>query len=441
MSFLQEVKDLVGEAVFKKLDQVADNQVGLAKECPLTDDFGVEKYFTPQVVFPELIDENLAFFKAGLTITPSDIVPVLFQAKLIQSASDEYSYAHRIGGFNRYGNTSLVLPVKWEEKGNGYDLIIDRHIENLRNEQKSRTLVVDVNNFMPDLTIQQQFFDELFASLKLPFSCYWDENVLIEKYKVCQPGLRTYTIDDARQYFSAPSIGHTVFGSNWYCYWYSSSCLKIMLSLVRIGGFIHPPQIDFGQTDLDIVPPIAPTFLGSNSKGGYCWDEDKKAFWERSPDGSLLQSFGFRAVSKMYLDQRNLARIKSFILDHKAILNDSTNPWSKQALFEIYPILDLLSNVTLAQDLGTKILLLYCCLEHLFVPKGETANNLSLIKGGIYALAPELLSWFTDELYKQRCEYAHKGYIVKKTDTLPLIQRSVGSVMHLLLNKIKLRTN
>ncbi|MEI6711910.1 MAG: hypothetical protein WCK88_07205 [bacterium] len=83
------------------------------------------------------------------------------------------------------------------------------------------------------------------------------------------------------------------------------------------------------------------------------------------------------------------------------------NPWDNTSINDIAPTLDLLSSVTQAQDFGMKILLLYCSLEHLFVPKGKNTNNKEYIIGGIGALSPDLVTWFED-LYRLRNEYAHK---------------------------------
>lgn len=60
--------------------------------------------------------------------------------------------------------------------------------------------------------------------------------------------------------------------------------------------------------------------------------------------------------------------------------------------------------ITQIPDDGAKLLLLYCCLKHLFVPEGYTRDNKKYIVGGINAVRPDLLKWF-EELYKRRCTY------------------------------------
>ena len=58
---------------------------------------------------------------------------------------------------------------------------------------------------------------------------------------------------------------------------------------------------------------------------------------------------------------------------------------------EVAPAIDILSSATQIPDMGAKILLIYCCLEHLFVPRNVEADNKKYIVGGMNALAPRLL--------------------------------------------------
>jgi len=110
----------------------------------------------------------------------------------------------------------------------------------------------------------------------------------------------------------------------------------------------------------------------------------------------------------MWLDLRNFSKIKQFMLDHRAIFEHLKYPWNATNTGDVAPTLDILSSATQIPDLGAKILLIYCCLEHLFVPEQAGAENKKYIIGGLKALKPQLSSWF-DKLYQQRCAYAHKG--------------------------------
>jgi hypothetical protein len=102
---------------------------------------------------------------------------------------------------------------------------------------------------------------------------------------------------------------------------------------------------------------------------------------------------------------------------------------------DVAPALDILSAATQMPDLSAKILLIYCCLEHLFVPAKITSNNTKYIIGATNALRPELLPWFY-ELYRLRCSYAHKGFVIRDDKTLALIRESVVNAMTLLLAKL-----
>ena len=86
-------------------------------------------------------------------------------------------------------------------------------------------------------------------------------------------------------------------------------------------------------------------------------------------------------------------------------------------------------------DEGAKLLLLYCCLEHLFVPPNFTRDNKKYIVRGMHALRPDLLEWF-NRLYKQRCAYAHKGFLVPGEETRGLMVESVNNVLALIMAKL-----
>jgi hypothetical protein len=137
----------------------------------------------------------------------------------------------------------------------------------------------------------------------------------------------------------------------------------------------------------------------------------------------------------MWLDLRNRPAIKQFMVDHKCIFAHLTNPWSDKSSRDVAPVLDILSSATQIPDLGAKLLLIYCCLEHLFVPPQAGAENSQYIIGGLNALKPGLTKWFK-ELYDQRCEYAHKGFVLRTDKTLALIRDSMKNVMTLLAAKL-----
>jgi hypothetical protein len=86
-------------------------------------------------------------------------------------------------------------------------------------------------------------------------------------------------------------------------------------------------------------------------------------------------------------------------------------------------------------DDGAKLLLTYCCLEHLFVPQGFKRDNKKYIIGGLNALRPDLLKWFED-LYERRCAYAHKGFLVPGEQGRGLTVESIKNVLALVMAKL-----
>jgi hypothetical protein len=433
MTFQQNIKTIVGKEVYEKLEKEANKDVASALKMPLKDEYGEDKYYHTRFLIPLIIPECELFEQKGLKISPADIVYLLFRCKLLFAvrSKDEYEKRADVGfSIDRYD-----FGVGWTKSGNDIDSIISESLDRLEASQKERTLLAELNSFHANLVVQQNFFDQLFLKINPQFTCYLDENKLIEKYKLLEPGLREYELKEAKRYFSSPSIGFTCFGSSTYCRWYAYAWLRTFLCLLKISGFITPGQIEFGFSGVEIVAPTHPVFLGTGTAGGFCWEEDKKEPWERVPDGCLFRSFGYRGISKFWLDSRNFTRIERFFLDHKKIFDLLKNPWNKQYLNDIAPTLDILSSATQISDLGAKMLLIYCCLEHLFVPKNIRTDNKKYIVGGINALRSDLLDWF-NRLYDLRCDYAHKGFIKRDEGILKLIRESMQNVMTLLMAKL-----
>jgi len=153
------------------------------------------------------------------------------------------------------------------------------------------------------------------------------------------------------------------------------------------------------------------------------------------PDGCLFISFGYRGLSNMWLDLRTLPATRQFMLDHKKIFDYLENSWNARNIKDIAPALDILSAATQMPDLGAKILLIYCCLEHLFVPKNVKTENNKYIVGAMNALGPDLFDWF-NRLYRLRCTYAHKGYVLRDEETMAIVADSMKNVMTLLVAKL-----
>ena len=433
MTFQQKIRTTVGNDVYEKLEKEANNEVSLALKMPLKDQYGQDKYYRTRFLIPLIIPECELFEQKGLKISPLDIVNILFRCKLLFAVQTKDEYAKRADAgswIDRYD-----FGVGWTKKSNAVDSIINEYLDRLEASEKERTLIVEINSFHANHAIQQTFFDQLFQKLSLPFNCYLEENQLIDKYKILEPGLREYELEDAKRFFCSPSIGFTTFGSSTYCFWYASAWLRTFLSILKISGFLTPGQIEFGASGVEIMAPTYPVFLGTHSSGCFCWEEDEKESWEKIPDGCLFRSFGYRGISKMWLDNRSFPGIEKFVFEHKKIFDLLNNPWGKRYLNDIAPTLDILASATQISDLGAKLLLIYCCLEHLLVPKNINTDNKKYIVGGINALRSDLLEWF-DRLYKLRCDYAHKGFIKRDDKVLKLIRESVRNVMTLLIAKL-----
>jgi len=416
------------------MEEESDKEVKLAKQAPLVDQYGTDKYYSARLLLREFQEDCQRFEKVGLKLLPLDIVDVLFRCKLLRATDSEKEYRQR-GGFSQL-DIGPVSPT-WADKAKPLDVIENQYVSALEGDIRDRTLLSHIsclNSGPVEAKPQQGFFDDLFTSLGLSFACFLEGDHLIEKQKQLQPGLITYDLATAMEFFCASSIGYATTGTRNYCFWRGAAWLRTLLNLLRIAAFIHPGQREF-TIGPKMEPPTFPVFLGMHSHGSYQWNEDAKESWQKFPDGCLIRSHGFRGLSNMWLDLRNFSKIKKFMLDHKIVFEHLRNPWSPTNTGDVAPTLDILSSATQMPDLGAKILLIYCCLEHLFVPEEAGAENKKYIIGGLKALNPKLSSWF-DQLYKKRNEYAHKGFVLRTHGTWKLISDSMTNVMSLLVAKL-----
>jgi len=433
MSFKDNLEANMGGERYARIQTEAEKEVALAIQMPLKDKFNQDQYYSPRLLLREFQADYEHFQKVGLQILPLDLLWVLFRCKLLHAAKSEREFQQRGGQPTLFANRA-ILP-HWTDKGMAFGALEDKYVSGLETDIQERTLISPINSLNPDhrgINGHQNFFEDLFQALPIPLVPFLDD--LIEKHKRLEPGLRTYELDTAKKFLSAPSLGCTTTGTETYCFWLGTIWLRTFLNMLRIACFINPGQIEFGL-DAKMEPPTFPVFLGRHAQGAYQWQEDKKESWEKLPDGSLFRSWGFRGLSNMWLDLRNSRAIKQFMLDRKCIFVYLGNPWSDKSARDVAPVLDILSSATQIPDLGAKLLLIYCCLEHLFVPLQAGAENSKYIIGGLNALKPELTPWFK-ELYNQRCGYAHKGFVLRTDTTLALIRDSVKNVMTLLAAKL-----
>ena len=434
MNFLETITTRIGHDSYSRLKAAAEKEVALAMQMPLRNQWGQEQYYGQRFLLGELLDECEHFQKLGLAILPTDIVNILFRCKLLFASPSPEEYGQRAGGSFPLWGSALI--VRWSERLEPLDTVVERHFSLLESEIQERTLVTSIEEFN---TIQggstpQDFFDQLFAKLGFPFVSFFEGDLLIQKHRRVEPGLPAYDLVGAKRFFSAPSMGFKASGSREYCFWYSSIWLRTFLNLLRIANYIHPGQRDFGW-DVQMRAPTFPVFLGEHTQGMHVWEGDTRESWAKMPDGCLFRSFGYRGLSKAWLDLRSFPGIEKFMLDHKQVLGCITSPWNAKSINDVAPGLDILSSATQIPDLGAKILLIYCCLEHLFVPKTAFTENKKYIIGGMNALAPHLIPWF-NRLYDLRCAYAHKGFVLRDDKTMGLVADSMRNAMTLLGAKL-----
>jgi len=434
MSFLETVKENIGIELYSRLENEAEKEVESAIQMPLQDKWRQEQYYRPEFLLAKYFPERQRFEELGLKISPLDVINILFKCKMLFAVQSQDEYMHRIGG----GMQNIGL---WRDKsGRTVDTVINVHFDRLHDSLCKRTLLAEINSYKeldPNFGTKyhQEFFENLFTKLGFSFVAFFDDGHLIDKHKQAEPGLIEYGEKKAEEYFCAPSIGFATFGSEIYCREYARAWLRTFFNILRIAGFLNPGQIDFGPTNIQFLGPKASVFLGTYSQGCYCWNEDTREPWAKTPDGCIFLSFGYRGLSKMWLDKRTYPGVERIFLETKNVFECLKNPWKTKALRDVIPTFDILSSATQIPDIGAKILLFYCSLEHLFVPVDVTRDNKKYIVGGINATRSDLLPWFK-RLYDLRCEYAHKGFVVRNDKNRGLIFESMENILLLLVAKL-----
>jgi hypothetical protein len=428
MSFIEEIKSNIGEETYLKLDRSAN---GLFSQLKSNPSLSFKSMIEDLLI--KLVNECELFENKGLRINPIDVINILYKCKLIKSCKTKEDYDKKIVGYNYVDEFDFFIP--WAKKDTDINVLIQEYHERLKSLIKEHTLLIEINSFNGNNYEIQSFLDNLFRELKYPFKTFIDSSFIISEHKKLGLVFES-NLENAQSYFCSPSIGFSVSGSLLYCRWYSNFWLKSFLSLLKVGGFIYPGQIEFGCNIVTAIQaPNFPVFLGTYSKGIYIWDEDKKELLTKIPDGCLSRSYGNRSITKMWLDIRTFTYIRKFIVDNRPIFESLKNPWNIKVQKDILPTLDIMSSTIYSIDIGAKILLTYCCLEHLFVPLNVKINNKSYIVENINSLDPSLNDWF-EELYKYRCDYAHKGYIKGNNKILDFIKISMFNVLILLRKKI-----
>ncbi len=438
---MSATRDSIGEEIFSNLESVAETEVALAMQMPLLDEWRKEKYYRRRSLLTDLLDTFKEFESKSLKITPLDIVNICFKAKLLKACNTEQEFIQRSDGRSFFEEPPFIFT--WKEKEESIENIIEKHILSLEKTIIKRAVVVEVSelrDFDTEKT-RSEFFDEFFARFDPAYRAYIDFDptkrlVRFNKaYSDLYPGVNPNSISHCPMAFSYEAEG------SWtYVYFIGSARLRAMLNVLRIAAFLYPGQVDFGTSGVEIMAPSSPYMLRPEEMGGgYSWDEDKRKPWEKIPDGVLFLSFGYRGIVKMFLDGRNFGGVEKVFNEAEIIFHHLRNPWTDPSIYDIAPTLDILSSATQIPDLGAKILQIYCCLEHMFVPKGVRKDMTKYIIGALNVLKPELKPWF-DDLYKLRNDYAHKGYVQRTEATRNMTSISIQNTLTLLVAKLKQST-
>lgn len=411
MEFIEEITSKVGEEISKRLEDEANKEVSLALKMPLKNEYDEDNHYRPRPLLSNLIEECKIFEEKGIKVSPVDIVNVLFRCKALFAIDTITEYRRRVWAVSLVDENRFA--VDRQLKKEGIDKVMTVYLKRLESFQSDRILISEINSYNWDIEQVKVFFINLFKKINCP-----------------------YTIEEEiDEEWITLFIGYQCFGSYLYCYHHSSAKLRIFLSLLKVAGFLNPWQITYGETWVNVIAPISPVFMGTWSSWGYARGEDLRDARQKIPDWSLRRSFWYRALCRCWLDDRNFDKISSFFIKYSVMRSESLSPWDEQSIKDVAPILDILSSATQLPDLWAKILLIYCCLEHLFVPHGQKNYQKKYIVWGIKAIDSRLLEWF-EKLYDLRCDYAHKWY-VKNEKALPLIFDSIKNIMDLL--NIKLR--
>ncbi len=437
MPVLNDIATRCGTATLERIEKVADDEVGLAKLMPLVDEVRQQVWYRRRELAGELLQQFEQFERAGLRYTPTDLVDVIFECKLLVACDSHDEFHQRRGGWPMY--PAHGDRPQWRDKGQTIDQLIDRYTERISDNIQERTLVTTINSFKTthnDHGPISHFFEELFGELRLPFTCYFEGDGLVDQHRRWENFLPTYDRASAATFFSAPSIGFTSAGTRDYCLWVSSAWLQTFFHMFRIAAFLNPGQRDFGF-GAQMTAPKFPVFLGDHAAGAFSWREDTRESWAKIPDGSLFRSFGFRGISFTWLDHRTFPGIRLFIIQNRKVLESLHNPWHAKRVNDTAPVLDLLSSAIQIPDVGTKVLLIYCCLEHMFVPVNASTENKKYIIGGLNALSPALIPWF-ENFHRLRCTYAHEGFLLGGVQTLTVITEAMRNVMQLLVARVSI---
>lgn len=409
----EKIKETLGVEVYEEIEKIVKWEIGIAKDFVLEIE-RLPQYYRSRFLLPDFVHLYEIFEEKWLEITPDDFFTILFKCRMLSICKSNEEYYRRTWVSSYFEDHKFIN--LWQSKDKWYEESVEQCLQEIYKMLEKRTLMTQISlvkNFdkIKNSINLKEFLESIMAVLWLPYSFVENEKWIY--------------------------VGFTCFWSHTRCYWFSCQLLRTFMSVLKIAAFRYPVQIDVWEKGIEILPTTSPVFRESWYTGWFDWHENERKPFLRYPDGYLFRSFGNRSVSKTWLDIRNLEWVKNFFLKNKIIFDKLKNPWSEEAIYDIATSIDLLSSSTQSQDLGTKILLLYCSLEHLFVPIGMDSENKRYILWAINALQPSFLPWF-QKLYKMRCDYAHKWYILDNSnEVIGFIMDSMEKILDLLTLKLK----
>lgn len=432
MSYLNYIRDKLGNDIYWKLEEQADIEVGLAMKMELLYDDRKDNYYNSRFLLPELLQEYKTMIEIWLTISPQDIVNILFKCKLFKIANQS-EYRQRNWWWSYVDEIRFCISNN--EKDKKLDDLIIKYFDRQKEFLSDKILITRLDG-LANTSNASKFLDKLFENDFLPFTSFIHVDWLNEKYFDISEKDYDDPYKKIDEYFQSPSIWCHVSWSSLHCHYMWSVYMRTLLQLIKISWYINCWQIEFGR-DIRINAPIWSVFLWTGTSWCYSRNEDKKEPWLRIPDGWMRRSYWFRWTSPLWLDDRNFDKIDTFFKENKVVREYIINPWNDTYLDDISPILDILCSATQIQDVWAKILLLYCSLEHLFVPSWMNRDNKKYIVWWINTLNRNLLPWF-DKLYWLRCDYAHKWYIRNHDAIISTIIESFKNIIWLLRSKISI---
>src|SRR5579864_6000175 len=128
MSFLDTVKAKVGKEAYLDIEKKAEKEVALAMQMPLRDQYHQENHYRLPFhgEFPnaDLLNAFECFERAGLKVSPTDLIKILFNCKLLFACQSEHEFGQRRGGlFPMLEDSALI--TRWSEKSEGIDVLIE----------------------------------------------------------------------------------------------------------------------------------------------------------------------------------------------------------------------------------------------------------------------------------------------------------------------------